>query len=268
MEHNGRPVALVTGASAGLGLAFVHALARRGYDLILVARRAQRLEAIATEVAALGAAAEVLRADLTNDDDLARVAERIRSCERLAMLVNNAGFGLDALYYESELAGQIAMARLHVLAPTHLTHAALAGMVARGRGAVINVSSVAAYLRGAASVMYCATKAFLNSFSVSLAAELTGTGVRVQALCPGFTYTEFHDVMGMDRKLIPKFLWLRADYVVAQSLRDLAHGRVISIPSWRYKLVVAMLRVTPRWLMNRLTTKGTTGSGLFVRKEA
>ena len=103
--------------------------------------------------------------------------------------------------------------------------------------------------------MYCSTKAFLNSFTLSLAAELTGTGVRVQSLCPGFTYTEFHDVMGMDRKLIPKFLWLRADYVVEQSLRDLERGRVISIPSMRYKLVVGILRITPQWLMNRLSRK-------------
>ena len=254
-EDNQRPVALVTGASAGLGIAFVRAMAQRGYDLILVARRAERLEAIAAEATALGAAAEVLPADLTNEDDLARVVDRIRDCDRLAMLVNNAGFGLGALYHKSDLAGQSAMARLHVLAPSHLTHAALPGMVARGRGAVINVSSVAAYLRGAGSVMYGATKAFLNSFTLSLAAELTGTGVRVQALCPGFTYTEFHDVMGMDRDLVPKFLWLRADYVVEQSLRDLERGRVISIPSMRYKLVVGILRIMPQSLMNRVSRK-------------
>ena len=254
-ENSVRPLALVTGASSGLGEAFVRALAQRGYDLILVASRAERLAALATQVGAAGVAAEVLPADLTNDADLARVADRIRTCPRLALLVNNAGFGLDALYYQSELAGQSAMARLHVLAPTHLTHAALPGMVARGRGAVINVSSVAAYLCGAASVMYCSTKAFLNSFTVSLAAELAGTGVRVQALCPGFTYTEFHDVMGMDRKLIPKFLWLRADYVVDQSLRDLERGRVISIPSVRYKLIARALRMTPQWLISRLSRK-------------
>jgi len=252
-ENNKRPIALVTGASAGLGLAFARALAQRGYDLILVARRAKRLEAIAAELSALGAAAEVLPADLTNDDDLARVVDRIRSCDRLALLVNNAGFGLGAWYHKSALASQSAMARLHVLAPTHLTHAALRGMVARGRGAVINVSSVAAYLRGTGGVMYSATKAFLKYFTLGLAAELTGTGVRVQALCPGFTYTEFHDVMGMDRALVPKFLWLRADYVVEQSLRDLDRGRVISIPSMRYKLVVGLLRITPQWLMNRMS---------------
>jgi len=254
-QHNTRPIALITGASAGLGLTFARALAQRGHDLILVARRTDRLEAIAAELAPSGTNAEVLSADLTLEDHLARVAERIRACDRLAMVVNNAGFGLDAWYYRSDLAGQSAMAKLHVLAPTHLTHAALPGMVARKQGAVINVSSVAAFLRGAGSVMYCATKAFLNSFSVSLAGELQGTGVRVQALCPGFTYTEFHDVMGVDRKVIPKFLWLQADYVVQQSLRDLERGRVISIPSLRYKCAVGALRVTPQWLMNRMNRK-------------
>jgi short-subunit dehydrogenase len=248
-----RPVALITGASAGLGLDFVRALSQRGYDLIVVARRAERLEAVAAEAAASGVAAQVLPADLTTQDDLARVADRIRTCERLAMLVNNAGFGIDALYHKSDVRGQMDMARLHVLAPCHLTHAALPGMVARGEGAVINVSSVAAYLQGAGNVMYCATKAFLRDFTLGLAVELAGTGVRVQVLCPGFTRTDFHDVMGMDTGLIPKYLWLQADYVVAQSLRDLERGRVISIPSARYKLLAGMLRIMPRWLMNRMS---------------
>jgi short-subunit dehydrogenase len=254
-SNNERPMALITGASAGLGVAFARALAKRGYDLILVARRKDRLELLAAELANLGTAAEVLPADLTNEADLSHVEERIRGCERLRMLVNNAGFGLDKLFHESDLADQSAMARLHVLAPTHLTHAALPGMVARGRGAVINVSSVAAYLQGASGVMYCATKAFLNSFTLSLAVELSGTGVQVQALCPGFTYTEFHDVLGMDRRLVPKFWWLRADYVVEQSLRDLKRSKGISIPSLRYKLLAAAFRATPQWLMNRMGKK-------------
>lgn len=251
-SDNDRPVALVTGASAGLGVEFARALAKRGYDLILVARRAERLEALAAELAKLGAAGEALPADLTNEADLARVEERIRGCERLGMLVNNAGFGLDKLFHESDLASQSMMAKLHVLAPTHLTHAALPGMIAHGQGAVINVSSVAAWLQGASSVMYCATKAFLSSFTLSLAVELDGTGVQLQALCPGFTYTEFHDVLGLDRRFIPKFFWLRADYVVEQSLRDLQRGRVISIPSLRYKLFTAVLRATPQGLMKHI----------------
>jgi short-subunit dehydrogenase len=250
-----RPVAVVTGASAGLGSVFARTLAKRGYDLVLVARRKERLESLAAELKTLGAAAEVFPADLTSDADLARVEERIRNCERLDMLVNNAGFGLDKLFHESDLAGQSAMARLHVLAPTHLTHAALPGMVARGSGAVINVSSVAAWLQGASGVMYCATKAFLNSFTLSLAVELDGKGVRVQALCPGFTYTEFHDVLGMDRDLVPKFWWLDAQYVVNESLRDLKRGKVISVPSLRYKLLAGWFRIMPQWLMNYVGKK-------------
>lgn len=249
------PVALVTGASAGLGAVFARTLAKRGYALILVARRAERLESLAAELAKLGAAGEVFPADLTNDADLARVEDRIRGCERLGMLVNNAGFGLDKLFHESDVADQSAMARLHILAPTHLTHAALKGMIARGAGAVINVSSVASFLQGASGVMYCATKAFLNSFTLSLAVELDGTGVQVQALCPGFTYTEFHDVLGMDRNLVPKFWWLRAQYVVDESLRDLKRGKIISIPSLRYKFLARLFRMMPQWLMNRMGKK-------------
>lgn len=247
-----RPVALVTGASAGLGAAFARALGRRGYDLILVARRRERLEALAEELAKAGATAEVWPADLTDAAALAGVEERIRRHDRLAMLVNNAGFGLDGLFHESDLSGPDAMVRLHVLAPVRLTHAALPGMTARGRGAVIQVSSVAAWLQGAGGAMYCATKAFLNSFTLSLAIELAGTGVRVQTLCPGFTYTEFHDVLGMDRRLVPKFWWLRAEYVAEQSLRDLDRGKVVSIPSLRYKLLAAVFRVMPQWVINRV----------------
>ncbi len=253
--HGDRPVAMVTGASAGLGAVFARRLAERGYDLILVARRKDRLERLAAELAEWGAAAEVLPADLTREADLARVAERIENGPPLALLVNNAGFGATSLFHESDFPAQDAMARLHVLAPVHLTHTALPGMISRGHGGVINVSSVAAFLQGAGGVMYCATKAFLHSFTLGLATELNATGVRVQVLCPGFTYTEFHDVMGMERSLVPRFGWLRAEYVVDRSLRDWDRGKVVSIPSLRYRLLAGLFRFLPQGVIDHFGRK-------------
>ena len=255
---NNLPVALVTGASSGLGSIFAHKLAQRGYELILVARRRDKLEALADELQAEhNCKAEVMVADLADDEQRQAVAERIAAEENFEFLVNNAGFGLKPLFYESDLTGQMNMARLHVLAIAHLTHAALPGMVKRDRGYIINVSSVAGFLHSPSNVMYCSTKAWINSFSLGLDAELAGRGVYVQALCPGFTYSEFHDVMEVDRETVPKKWWLYPEFVVEDSFRTLeAHPRkVICIPSFRYKFMVFFLRRIPRWLLNILAKK-------------
>lgn len=244
----GRPLALVTGASSGIGATFARALAARGYDLILVARRKERLEALAREINA-----EVLVADLLNDAELKRVEDRIAAAETLELLVNNAGFGTMGRFWESDLDGQDRMHRLHVLAAMRLTHAALRGMVERRRGAVINVSSVAGFAQAPGSTSYGATKSWMNTFTEGLYLELKSAGspVRVQALCPGFTYSEFHDVAGMDRALIPASLWMKAEDVVEASLRGLDRGDLFVIPGWRYKLLVRLLRIIPaslqRW---------------------
>ncbi len=251
IESSGRPVALITGASAGIGAEFARQLAARGCDVILVARRRERLEELAEELhEAHDIAAGIIEADLTKDADLARVREHIHKTPNLEYLVNNAGFGTKSFFHEADLEPPDSMARLHMLAPVHLTHAALGGMVKRGRGYVINVASVAAFLHGASGVMYCATKGFLNSFSLGLAAELRKTDVKVQSLCPGFTYSEFHDVMEMDRSLVPKFWWLDTAYVVRKSLAALGGRKVIYIPSIRYKLTTALLKIAPQWLIN------------------
>ncbi len=220
-----RPVALITGASSGLGATFARQLAIYGMDLILVARRRDRLEQLAKDLeTACGVRVEVLPADLTVADDLARVEQRIAEAQDLEYLINNAGFGTRGRFFEADRESQDQMHRLHVLATMRLTHAALPGMVARRRGSMINVSSVAAFGSTPGSVSYCATKAWMNAFTEALALELdlAGSPVRVQALCPGFTYTEFHDVMGMDRNVIPTGWWLPADAVVAASLRGSA----------------------------------------------
>jgi hypothetical protein len=241
----------VTGASSGIGAAFARELAKRGWDLIIVARRADRLAQLARELEASGGIrVEALPADLTVDADLAKVSERIACTENLELLVNDAGFGVLGNFFEVELEGQLRMHRLHVLATLCLTHAALRGMVARGRGNVINVSSVAAFGSTPGGVSYSATKAWMNSFTEALALELKAAGspVRVQALCPGFTYTEFHDVIKVDRNLIPRGWWMSAEKVVEASLHGLERGRLIVVPGWRYKLAVLLLRLTPRAL--------------------
>ncbi|HUA85357.1 MAG TPA: SDR family oxidoreductase [Bryobacteraceae bacterium] len=243
-----RPLAVITGASSGLGATFARKLAQRGHDLLLIARRQERLRALAGELAdTYNISAEALIADLTLDADLERVADRIGNAPALALLVNNAGFGAMGYFFESDIDVQMRMHRLHVLATVRLTHAALANLVPRRHGGVINVSSVAGFMIGAQNVSYCATKAWMNNFTQSLAVELNTkkSQVKVQALCPGFTLTEFHDTLGMDRSGVRKSLWLTADFVVEQSLLGLEAGELFVIPGWRYKAIVFALRWLP-----------------------
>jgi uncharacterized protein len=232
----GKPLALITGASAGIGAAFARRLARDGFGLILVARRRDRLEELAR---GLGDA-EVLTADLADDAGMRLVESRIEAEPRLELLVNNAGFGTKKRFFDAPLAGQDQMHRLHVLATMRLSHAALRGMVQRGKGAVINVSSVAAYGISPGNTSYCSTKAWMNAFTEGLAVDLRSAGspVRVQALCPGYTITEFHEVMEVDRKSIPAALWMSAEQVVDASLEGLRRGKVFVVPGLFYKVIV------------------------------
>ncbi len=244
-----RPLALITGASSGLGACFARRLAARGYDLVLVARRKQKLDEVAAELrSGNGVTVDTLGADLTKDSDRQSVEQYIAGSDSLALLVNNAGFGTLGRFHEADVERQDQMYRLHVLATARLTHAALPGMIARGRGAVINVSSVAAFWQTPFNVSYCSTKAWTNAFTESLYLELKAAGspVRLQALCPGFTYTEFHDVMGVDRKRIPDGFWTSADEVVDASLRGLDQGHLFVVPGWRYRVIVFLSKVLPR----------------------
>jgi len=248
--------AVITGASAGIGRVFAERLARRGHDLVLVARRAERLESLAAEVeSAHGVRAEALPADLTNDADLRRVEARIESSRRLGILVNAAGFGTLPDFHEEERLQVERMLRLHILAVARLTHAALQKMLPARCGAIVNVSSMAAFFQSPGGLLYCSTKAWMNSFTEGLHLLVHGTGVKVQALCPGFTLTEFHDAMGFDRSLVPGGWWQRAEDVVAASLDGLEKGRVVVVPGLRYKFLLAALALTPRplyrWLRLR-----------------
>ena len=253
-----RPVALITGASSGIGETFARKLAARGYDLILVARRADRLNALAAE---LPVHSEILPADLTTEEGLQAAEAAIRNCPQLALLVNNAGFGTLKRFWVADLHGQEQMHKLHVMAAMRLTHAALGAMTERGHGAVINVSSVAAFGQTEGNVSYCATKAWMNAFTQGLDIELRGAGskVKVQALCPGYTMSEFHDTLGVDRNNIPRFMWLQADAVVEASLRGLDRGEVIVIPGAVYKIGAAVMRHLSHGLRRRIGKPGKLG---------
>lgn len=252
-----RGLAVVTGATAGIGREFAEQLGARGYDLLLVARDRQRLAATAETLAASHRVeAEALPADLSRDDDVTRLVERLSAAPALTILVNNAGFGSRGRLVDVDVERQEAMLRLHVLAPMRLTRAALPLLLARRAGAVINVSSVAGFVYSAGNVNYCATKAYLTTFSEGLAAELHGTGVQAQALCPGFTRTEFHARIPGPVEQHPRFAWLSAQSVVSYSLRCLERGGpVVCVPGFRWRLMVAALRLMPRSLIGRVTRR-------------
>ena len=217
--------ALITGASSGIGRAFANRLARDGYRLILVARRADRLEALAKEFGEqYGAGFEVFPADLTRSEELLAVEDRIAGEPGLELVINNAGFGTVGRFAELDADGEEAEVRLNVLAPLRIARAALPGMIERGRGGIVNVSSMAGFAPAPYMATYAATKAFVTSFSEGLHDELEGTGVRVQALCPGFTRTEFQDVAGAGTDEIPNFAWQEAEEVVDASLAGLEKG--------------------------------------------
>src|SRR5579864_2983277 len=255
-----RLLAVITGASSGIGEVFARKLAGRGYNLFLVARREDRLRKLAQEIAGqYGVAVEVLVVDLATDGGREALAARIRAAPDLGLLVNNAGFGAMGVFQHADLEPQERMHRLHVLTPLVLSHAALKNLAERpihtGRAGIINVSSVAAFLQTPTSVSYNATKAWMNSFTEGLAVELAAQGspVKVQALCPGFTITEFHDRLGIDRRPIPKSLWMTADFVVEESLRGFDRGELFVIPGWRYRLLLMFLKAAPGSWIRRLS---------------
>ena len=238
-----RPTALVTGATVGIGLEFARQLAASGHDLVLVARDGARLEEVAGSLrSSYGADVEVLVADLLDRAALGRVEARLADPDRpVDLLVNNAGFGLKGRFLDNTADQEEEMLHVLVTVVLRLTHAALGPMVERGRGGVVNVSSVAAFLpRGT----YAAAKAWVNSFSTWAAAEYGPRGVTVTAVCPGFTRTEFHQRMGAQRG--SGFLWMEPEPVVRTALRDHAAGRAISVPGRHYRAIVALTRLVPR----------------------
>lgn len=246
--------ALVTGATAGLGAAFARALAADGHDLVLVARDEARLE---TSQVALedqfGVRVATLAADLTTDKGCAAVAQRLVSTdEPVETLVNNAGVGTYRPFGVADLAREEAMLDLNVRAVLRLTHAAVGAMQPRGRGLIVNVSSVAGFVPRGRNVTYSASKAWVTMFSEALAVQLAGSGVLVSAVCPGFTRTEFHDRAKADMSDVPEWMWLDADTVVAQGLADARAGKSVSVPNIKYKAMVGTARHIPRPLLRKI----------------
>ncbi len=248
-----RPLAIVTGATAGIGRSFADALAADGHDLLLVARDAERLTAVCGELeTAHGVAVTPFVADLARDEDIARLAARARQAPQLAMLVSNAGFGTRGTILTADPEQQRRMLRLHVNATHELVNAVLPGMTERRAGTIIVVASIASWSPTAGNVNYNATKAYQRLYCEALAHELDGTGVHIQALCPGFTYTEFHDRLGNGRKGIPSWAWLSAGRVVSESLTQArSRGAVVCVPGKRFKLIVFLLKHAP-WVLGGL----------------
>jgi short-subunit dehydrogenase len=235
---------LITGGTAGIGHAFARRLSRDGHDLVLVARDRERLESTAKELhTSYGVAVDVLVADLSEDDGCRRVEERLSHPSRpVDLLVNNAGFSVHRRFASGDIEAEERMLRVLVRAVMRLSRAAIPGMVGRGHGAIVNVSSVASFLPQGT---YSAAKSYVTSFSQGLATDLDGTGVRVQALCPGFTRTEIFERAGVSMKGMPAFMWLDADRVVEHSLASLRRNTVVSVPGLQYKAIVAVARHLP-----------------------
>jgi uncharacterized protein len=254
-----RTFVAITGASSGIGEAFARKLAP-GHDLILVARRADRLQQLSDNLSqTFGGRVEIIPADLTNETDVARVADRISGERHLALLINNAGFGTRGRFWDASLESQEQMHRLHVMATVRLTHSALRNMVPRDFGAIINVASVSSFVRSPGSTSYSATKSWMLAFTEGLQLDLSSidSKVLVQALCPGYTYSEFHDAAGMERyRLAGPAFWHTAEEVVDASIAGIRRRKLIVVPGWRYRLLTA---IVPRLPVNLQLAVGRLG---------
>jgi len=261
VPQSGSRTALITGASSGIGAAFARQLAPQGFHLILVARRKERLAALAADLQGrFPISAEVLDADLSEPADIERVERRIAELENVDLLINNAGLGAPGSFAEIDLVTQLTMIDVHIIASVRLCRATLPGMITRHRGAIINVSSIAGLVPIPGSATYSSTKAYLNVFSEALQAELRGTDVKVQALCPGFTHTGFHDTpehRGFHRSGIPESLWMSAEEVAAQSLNALGRRQVVFVPGFKNRLLAVAARNAPRSLLHLLRSRRT-----------
>ena len=267
MTGKEKPRALITGATSGIGEAYARRFASQGYDLIITGRRKEKINHLADELAQTCAVdVEVVIAEFSNQGDVDALAQKVRDTENLDILVNNAGFTTKSYFHHEDLEGQQNMVQVHVLAPMKLIYAALPNMIARGRGTIINVSSLGAFTPLPKTATYSGTKAFLAVFTESLRMELAGTNVKVQALCPGFTRTDFHERIGIDKskqKNVGIIRWMPPEKVVDISLRCLKNNQVICVPGfWNKILLCATHRLLPRSLYYKSI------SGLAARRKS
>jgi short-subunit dehydrogenase len=251
-------IALITGATAGIGAQYARLLAKEGFDLILVARNKNRLASTAKSLnKEFGVKVEVLPADLTKPVQLEKVRKRLSDSKKpIEVLINNAGFGINKSFLVSDLSDEQGLLDVLVTAPMRLTHAVLPIMKERNSGTIVNVSSVASWIAGGS---YSAAKSYLTVLTESLHTELRSTKVKISALCPGFTRTEFHERGRMKMNGLPNFMWLSAEKVVRKSWRDVNAGKVISIPGWQYLILSSISRFGPRPMVRRI--------GMNVRKK-
>jgi uncharacterized protein len=251
-----REKALITGATSGIGKAFAQRLAKHGYDLIITGRRRELLNSLSDELARdCGAKVEMVISELGNDQDVDVLVQKIKNLENLSLLINNAGFGTKEYFHQEDIDGQANMIKVHVMAPVKLMHAVIPNMVKRGKGTIINVSSLRAFAPARSSATYSGTKAFLNIFSESVAAELAGTEVIIQVLCPGFTRTDFHQRIGIQppEKSTIFTRWMSAEEVVDYSLKNLGKNDVVCIPGFLNKIMAFIPRVVPASLLRKFT---------------
>lgn len=254
-------VALVTGATAGIGKAFAVRLASDGWDLVLVARDEERLKELAASLSGTyNVRADILKADLSTVAGAEEVEERLRST-RIDLLVNNAGLSLNTPFLKSTVDRELYLLSVNVQAVMRLTHAALVGMVPRRKGEIINVSSVAGFAATMPGSTYPASKAWVTNFSESIALSVARNGIKVMALAPGFTRSEFHSRAGIDMSKTPSWMWLSAQKVVDIALRDLRKGKILSVPSVKYKILVAIVRHTPTRVLRKLARGARVRTG-------
>ena len=241
--------ALVTGATSGIGESYSRLLAGNNYNIVLVARDLPRLQERAAALEAkFGISTHVIQADLATDEGCLRVEKYIAE-NQVDVLVNNAGFGTSKAFTMSTLEVEQQLLDVLVRTPMRLMHVALPLMKARNKGIIINVSSVAGYIAGGT---YSASKSYLTVLSESLNTELAATNVKVSALCPGFTRTEFHQRGKMSMKGLPNFMWLNSDRLVEQSWRDALKGKAVSVPGWQYKLLLFIVGTMPRSIVRKV----------------
>lgn len=241
--------ALVTGASAGIGESFSRLLASKNFNLVLVARDLPRLQERAQALEAkFGIKTHVIQADLATDEGCLKVEKYILE-NQIDVLINNAGFGTSKAFTMSTLEIEQQLLDVLVRTPMRLMHVALPLMKQRNHGVIINVSSVAGYIAGGS---YSASKSYLTVLTESLHTELAATNVKVSALCPGFTRTEFHQRGKMSMKGLPNFMWLNSDRLVEQSWKDAIKGKAVSVPGWQYKLLVFVVQTMPRSIVRKV----------------
>jgi short-subunit dehydrogenase len=247
-------VALVTGASSGIGAALARRIARDGRDVVLVARRTDKLESLAGELQKAGVRAHVIAKDLLRPGASRELFDEVaRRGFTVDWLVNNAGFGMNGPFHRLALERELDVIRLNVQVLVELTGLCLPGMVERKRGAVMNVSSLGAFAPGPYMATYCATKSFVLSFSEAIAEEVRGTGVQVLCVCPGFTRTEFQDKADVDVSTIPSFAWMSAEEVADQAVRGIGHGPVL-VNGLMNSMMARVTKVVPHSMLNRLVS--------------